>query len=342
LTEITLLTDYKGIFGSKYTATPYRSGFDQTKLAAAFAACDVRAVYVPIGNIDFRTMNFAGRHVLYTSSEDEGGHYKSFIEDIVLALEHQGARPLPRFELLRAHHNKVFMEMLRDLLSCPEARTVSSRYLGTLEDLDRVADDIVLPAVVKPSAGSMSAGVELVRTRDELLHSARRVSRSHSTRPRVRDFARRIRRRGYVAESWHRRKFVVQQLVPDLDHDYKVLVYGSKLYALHRNVRPGDFRASGSGRFSWPTEVPAVVLDVSAKLAKALDVPWLSVDVALAHGVAHVIEFQVIYFGSLTLESSPGYFESGPTGWTWRPGRSELENEYAAAVVDYIRRAPAR
>jgi glutathione synthase/RimK-type ligase-like ATP-grasp enzyme len=113
---------------------------------------------------------------------------------------------------------------------------------------------------------------------------------------------RRIRRPGYRAESWHRGKFVVQDFVPGLDHDWKVLVYGEKLYVLRRGVRDGDFRASGSGKIAWPEAAPAAVLDLCWKLCRALDVPWLSVDVVTAGDSAHVIEFQVIYFGTLTLE----------------------------------------
>jgi glutathione synthase/RimK-type ligase-like ATP-grasp enzyme len=335
MTTVFLLTDYKGSFGSKITAKPYRSGFDKTVLANALRARGLDPVFLPFAEVNFRDRVFTGEVVLYTSSEDAGEHYKSFLEDVVLGLQWQGARLVPRFELLRAHHNKVFMEMLRDLVDCPEARSVRARYFGTVEDLERTS--IATPVVVKPAAGSMSDGVRLALDRPALLRAARTTSRSHQTASRARDIARTIRRPGYRPESWNRRKFVVQDFIPGLDHDWKVLVYGTKLYVLRRGVRAGDFRASGSGKFSWPEDAPAAVLDLAWKLVRALDVPWLAADIAVAGGVAHVIEFQVIYFGTLTLEGSPGYYEPSDGGWRFHHGRSVLEDEFAAAVVEYLK-----
>jgi len=49
----------------------------------------------------------------------------------------------------------------------------------------------------------------------------------------------------------HRSKFIVQEFIPDLSNDWKVLVFWDKYYVLRRKNRPNDFRASGSGLFSF-------------------------------------------------------------------------------------------
>jgi glutathione synthase/RimK-type ligase-like ATP-grasp enzyme len=337
LTPLYLLTDYKGQFGYKYLATPYRSGFDKELLSDALRRRAFEPVFIPLASVRGGSRRFANQLVVYTSSEDEDLHYKGFIEDVVLALQLQGARLVPRFEHLRAHHNKVFMEMLRDLTSCPEARSPAARYYGTLEDLIADKANIPTPAVLKPAAGAMSAGVKLASTADELVKAATSLSRCTRIRPRARDLARRIRRRGYVAESWHRRKFVVQDFVPS-DHDWKVLVYGDKSFVVRRGARPNDFRASGSGILDWPQTTPAPVLDVSTKLARALDVPWLSVDVIYADGIPHVLEFQVLHFGTAALEKSPGFFVRRDTNWQFQPAASIVEEEFAEALAAHVRR----
>jgi hypothetical protein len=72
-----------------------------------------------------------GVPVLYTSSEDRGLQYKSWIEDLVLAMEAAGARTIPSFRFLRAHHNKVMMEALRTQLFPKEAALLHTYSFGT-------------------------------------------------------------------------------------------------------------------------------------------------------------------------------------------------------------------
>ena len=65
-----------------------------------------------------------------------------------------------------------------------------------------------------------------------------------------------LRHKNYVRESWNRGKIVVQEFIPGLKNDYKVLIFGSKYYVLYRRVREGDFRASGQGLLEYRRELP--------------------------------------------------------------------------------------
>lgn len=53
--------------------------------------------------------NILNTSILNTSSEDNGYHYKDYIEDIILGLYLQGAILLPEYKYLRANNNKVYM-----------------------------------------------------------------------------------------------------------------------------------------------------------------------------------------------------------------------------------------
>ncbi len=278
---VTLLTDYKGHFGSKHAAVPYRSGFDRDLLARSFARHGWRADFVSFCDVDFRAGDWQHRPVLYTSAEDHALHYKAFIEDIVLGLEAAGARVIPPFQLLRAHHNKVFMEILRDLRNPGKGSGLAARSFGTLEEFRRRLAEISLPAVVKPAAGAMGKSVILCRNPEELLRGAARVSSSRHLPTDLWDLGRRVRRKGYRRESLHRRRFVVQPFLPGLGSDWKVLVYGRKYYVLLRRARTGDFRASGSGRFEFVREVPSQVLDFASAVFASFDVPQVSLAVRL-------------------------------------------------------------
>ena len=109
--KIYLLTDYKGHFGSKHDAIPYRSGTDKNLLQKYFSEYGFKTVFLGFSEVDFRKMDFKNKYVLYTSSEDVGCHYKSYIEDIVYGLHLQGAQLIPGYKWLQAHNNKVFMEI---------------------------------------------------------------------------------------------------------------------------------------------------------------------------------------------------------------------------------------
>jgi hypothetical protein len=336
--DIYLLVDYKGHFGTKHGAVPYRSGLGKEKLASHFARRGYRAVFMNFCDVDFRDERFRRSIVLYSSSEDRGLHYRSFIEDVVLGLEVAGALVLPAFKFLRAHHNKVFMEILLSQIPICAMVSLPSHCYGTLEDFESRIDSAPLPGVVKPAAGSMSAGLRLGRSRMELRKAAAAASSTPALGAEAWDFGRMLRRKGYVRESRHRGKFVVQRYLPGLENDWKVLVYGKNYYALFRKIRDSDFRASGSGRFEFIRDIPAGLLDFASLVKKQFDVPHLSLDIGWDGSKFHLFEFQALHFGTLTVEQSPFHFVDGERGWQRIEGRSEVEEEFARSIVDHIQR----
>ena len=360
--RLTILTDYRGFF---YSSTRRKDvGMDLPALVAALAARGIEADVRPAAGLDLRRENFAGRLVIAQSSEDRHLHYKSFLEDLLLALRLQGATLVPRFELYRAHHDKVFMELLRDVLPAPELKAPRGRVFGTYEDFRRGGWS-EYPAVFKPSAGFQSHGVRLARDEREGRRAARAISRTAHFVDDLKDVVKRWVRPWHVARSRRRGKFIVQPLVPGLSGDWKLLVYDRKIFALRRGNRAGDFRASGSGRFVFEEDVPRPLLDAARAAFEALDTPFLSLDMALgaARGDAgsaddepaerageaqtararadegvQVFEFQCVCFGTYTLENAPFWFEREGVEWVVRRGRAQLEDEVAAALAAYLAR----
>ncbi|MCI0567845.1 MAG: hypothetical protein L0Z52_06600 [Acidobacteria bacterium] len=334
--DIYLLVDYKGHFGTKHGAVPYRSGLDREKLARHFQDRGYRATFLNFCDVDFQNGDLRGRCFLYTSAEDHDLLYQSFIEDIILGLENCEARILPAYKFLRAHHNKVFMEILRDQLLGNEQRSLKSRFYGTREELEARLGGVALPSVVKPASGSMSVGVRLCKSPEELLRAASQASASQHWPTDAWDFGRMWRRRGYVRESLHRRKFVVQSFLPGLGNDWKILIYGKKYYVLMRRTRKHDFRASGSGRFEFITELPAGLLDFASSIFNRLDVPHLSMDIGVAEGRFHLFEFQALHFGTKTIEEAPFHFARSGQEWKRVDGPSSVEEEFVRSVVDHL------
>jgi hypothetical protein len=146
--KIFILTDYKGYFGSKYTAKPYRAGMDKKLLEQYFADYGFQVKYIAFSDIDLRGMDFKDQYVLYTSSEDDGYHYKDYIEDIILGLSLKGTILIPEYKYLRANNNKVFMEILRDLLDGEDGKYIKSHHFGTIEELKEKTDNLQYPVVI--------------------------------------------------------------------------------------------------------------------------------------------------------------------------------------------------
>lgn len=334
--KIFLLTDYQNRFGSKAAAHVRRGGMDKDRLKHAFAEDGFDAVFLPFHRVDLCKTSWAGVPIVYCSSEDSNLNYKSYIEDICYGLELKGAQLVPAYKYLRAHHNKVFMEILRDLLEVESARSIKSLTFGCIEEFEGSCEELEYPVVLKPASGAGSRSVCLVKNREEALANAMKISRSRDWMNEIREIARSLKYKGLVKDSRHRCKFIAQNLIPGLKNDWKVLVFADKYYVLRREVRPADFRASGSGLFTWEKEAPVEVCSFARQIFESLDVPHASLDVAWDGTHCHLIEFQALYFGSLTLDQSAWYFQPHETGWRTIHSPSILEDEYATSISWYL------
>ena len=128
--------------------------------------------------------------LLFTSSEDKNNFYKSFIEDVIYHLEASGIIVIPSFAYLKAHNNKVAMELLRARSGFEPIQTIQSEVFGTIEELKAKADNLRYPLVIKPASGAMSKGVAKADNREELIIQARMISSSpdiwHDTKEKLR------------------------------------------------------------------------------------------------------------------------------------------------------------
>jgi len=334
--DIYILTDYKDFFGSKQKSVPYKSGMDKSMLTKYFKNHSFRTHYLSFSDIDFSMMDFANKIVLYTSSEDKGYHYKSYIDDIVFGLSCQGALLIPDYRFLHANNNKVFMEILRDLVDKEKITGIKSIYLGTLEDLKKKKDQLQSRMVIKTSRGAMSSGVYLSKDKKDLFRRCKKIGRTRYLYSELWDLKNCIKHKNFKMDSRFRSKFIVQNFVEGLRHDWKILVYGNKYFVLQRDVRRKDFRASGSGNFKFTELLPEGLLDYACKIFKLFHVPNFSMDVAYDGKRFYVFEFQAVYFGTKTIENAAFYFIRENSSWEIKKEKSCLEEVYVDSIVQYI------
>ena len=134
--------------------------------------------FMQYSNINLRNINFKDKFVLYTSSEDRDYYYKSFVEDICLAIELQGGILIPDYKYLYAHSNKVFMEMLRDISDLSVIKNIKTRSFGCLEELYNSNINLPDKNVVKLSGGAKSNYVYLARNKKQLSSIVKKISKT--------------------------------------------------------------------------------------------------------------------------------------------------------------------
>jgi glutathione synthase/RimK-type ligase-like ATP-grasp enzyme len=334
MNSITFLVDYRNTLYSSISNADTLCSMNLEKLRAYFEALKITVVIINFYEVDLAD-EWGGRVVIYQSSEDPNLRYKSYIEDMILGLSLKGAYIIPEFKFLRAHHNKVFMEMLRDIIDI--GTNLKSRSFGTIEDVKNFS--LSYPAVVKTGYGAGSSGVKLLRDPETAYSTISKMMRSDIfTLSALKECGKRLIRKGYVPYSFHRNKIVIQDFISGLDHDYKVLIYGDRAFVVRREVRQNDFRASGSGKISWPKKLPDGLLEYAWSVFKKCDVSHVSLDIAFANNRYYLIEMQFVMFGSASLERANHYWQKVTDGWHVINKRVELELAFAEGVVDYSRR----
>jgi len=336
---INILVDYKGYFGSKQRSLVYRSGMDLDLISKNFNKYGYETKINKYSEIDFQKNNYKDSLFIYTSQEDLGQHYKSYIEDVVLGLELQGAVLIPTYKFLKSHDNKVFMEIVRNGSNFNLIKNIKSYHFGSLEDLQNSSINFEFPVVIKNYAGAMSKGVFLANSKTELYKIAQKASRSKHYFSEFKDSLRPLRHKGYIKEAKYRNKFIVQQFIPNLKNDWKVLIYGDKYYILYRGVRKNDFRASGSGKFIFDNDnlIPDGLFDFAENVFNFFNVPNASFDVCYDGNNFYLTEFQFVYFGTTTLEKNNCFYvKDNDNKWVKKIEPSELEKVYVDSIINYL------
>jgi len=121
--------------------------------------------------------------------------------------------------------------------------------------------------------------------------------------------------RGYV---------LVQEFIPGNAFDTRVTVIGSRAFAFRRLNRPGDFRASGSGRIDWDSaaiDLRAVAL--AFRIAHALGTQSLAVDVLQRDDGALVVTEISYYYEGWAVHDCPGHWTDD---LSWQPGHVAPED----------------
>lgn len=275
--------------------------------------------------------------------------YLKFIQDTVryIALKRPDIILLPDEHQLNSLENKGYQELYKDLLGIEQ---VDGVYFGDIEQLIEVESSLSYPFVLKKNKGALSSGVQLIKSKAELFSFRDQVKKKTlkeklafivNRRNSFRKDSNLLPKEELLNNNFSdffakRMPVVVQKFVPGLNCDFKILIFGEKYYCLQRKTRVNDFRASGSGNFSF-IDPPFEILNYAKTLNSKFKVPFISLDLGIdEENKCYLFEFQGTAFGPMTLTQSTYYFLFQNNEWIKIDETPNLEREYANAIVQFI------
>lgn len=328
--EIILLTDYRGLLRQHLNE---RISMDKGKVRRVLEERGLSLVEYSYEQLINSKLNLENRIIIYTSSQNK--YYKNFIDDILFSLSRSNYL-IPRYEVFRAHENKGYQEILKKELGI---NSLKSKYLCNIAGLTKIDGlNNQYPLIVKKICGFGSRNVFKVSDNIELIKLVKIINKpsgyiGYLIKKLVKKYI--IKHKydsGHYEDDIYMGQYVIQECVKDLQDDWKVLVFFNKYYVLNRKIKSNDFRASGSGKFSF-VEPPKKVLNYAKDVYEKMDVPFISLDICYKNEECYLIEYQGMHFGPYAIIYSDCYFIYENNKWKKSNEKSDFEKEYALSLI---------
>lgn len=328
---VLILTDYRGYIPQLLTD---RESLDIETLEKELTEHGLETNVKKYTELEFEKEEYSDTIVLYASSQAPA--YKRYMEDHLETLRSAGATLVPDFSLFLAHEDKLMQSLLLEGTSLNYPVT---HRVGTYEEGCDLLDDIDYPVVAKTARGFASSQVKEITDTDEGESFLKdNLERDYDFQKG--NILKQIYRKLRYGERYSKGvgRVIFQEKIADVDHDWKILIFGETAFALKRYTKEGDFRASGSGKFTFEERPPDAVLDCALRAREQLETPWLSVDVISTGKECYIVEFQALHFGMYTYLKADNCYKKQDESWVEEPKSDEplesLMAESFRAVVD--------
>ena len=228
------------------------------------------------------------------------------------------------------YDDKIRQAYLMEAAGYPMAR---SWVFWTRESALEWLRGAVFPLVMKLRGGAGSLNVVLLRTVAEARHAVEQMFSGQgvtsgkllSRKARVsrgapllylRKEIGRIRRRLFAKSElvWslpHRNYVYFQQFLAGNEFDTRVTVIGNRAFAFRRFNRPGDFRASGSGRLDPdPSGIDLDMVRIAHDISRSMGFQSMAYDfIRDAEGLPQFVEISYTYM-AYAVHACPGYWDA--------------------------------
>ena len=128
--------------------------------------------------------------------------------------------------------------------------------------------------------------------------------------------------------------FYVQEFIANNTSDIRVIVINSRAFAIRRYVRPGDFRASGSGLIDYSSEsIDLRCVELAFEVSRRAGFTCMGYDFVFgANGEPVIIEMSY-GFAPLPYRDCPGFWDES---LIWHPGEFYPEDWMVEGLLDKL------
>jgi glutathione synthase/RimK-type ligase-like ATP-grasp enzyme len=235
---------------------------------------------------------------------------------VIGAAEQTGVIVFPSTKTCWHFDDKIAQKYLLEAVKAP---LVPTRIFYDLSEALAWIKDAPFPQVFKLRRGAGSSNVKLVRNKREARRLAqqafaggfRPIPYSYDTAKRYRAARRRGDLSGILkrlprtllnikkmnqAMGWEKGYIYFQDFVPNNRFDIRVTIIGNRAFAFTRRVRPGDFRASGSGEIDYDTrKIPLECIQIAFDVTQKLGAQSIAFDFVLTPQEPKIIEVSYCY-----------------------------------------------
>jgi glutathione synthase/RimK-type ligase-like ATP-grasp enzyme len=256
-----------------------------------------------------------------------------FAKELTQAISNMGVRMFPDVDTCWHYDDKVAQKYLFEALEIP---LVPSHVFYSKEEALQWADEVSYPKVFKLRGGAGSVNVQLVRSHAQALRLIGKafgrgfssISRTAILGDRIREFKNSktlgslfgiVKCLGrFILPSEKERMgsrqvgyAYFQDFIPDNNHDTRLVVVGERCFGLRRYCRKDDFRASGSGEFSYELDFfPSEMIALAFQTAKKLKMQSVAFDFVVLDGQYLLVEVSYCYSMGAAYDNCPGYWDA--------------------------------
>lgn len=212
-----------------------------------------------------------------------------------------GKKVMPNYETIWHFDSKIAQSYFFKYKKIKTPKTFVSFDYNDVVDSSNKFD---YPVVVKESNGAGSSGVRMIKSYKNMIkHVNRRFIWENL-------FSRKISSKLFDRFG----QIYVQEFLDNNNSDLRITIIGNKYaYGFWRKNRNGDFRASGSGKIDYKTEIPLNIMKYCSQISKNNNFDSMAYDILFKGDEFLIVEMSYGY-NETAIFNSKGYYELDKDG----------------------------
>lgn len=258
-----------------------------------------------------------------------------FARQLILSLEKTKLKVFPDVNTSWHYDDKVGQKYLLEAIDAP---FVNSYVFYSKSEAVNWIKNTSFPKVFKLRNGAGSYNVKLVNSKEKAKHLIdkafgsgfnradpfsrlreririlKRDKNRKSAKTAIKGFARLIvQKENEKLRNKEKGYIYFQDFIPDNTYDTRIVVIGNRCFGARRFCRPHDFRASGSGLFTYnPDLIDKKMIQIAFEVSKNIGAQSLAFDFIIDKGNPKIVEISYCY-AIECCDDAPGYWDSNLT-----------------------------